>query len=168
VLGRVDIYTSTLGKALGGASGGFTSGRKEIIAWLRQKSRPYLFSNSLAPMIAAVSIAVLDWLQAHAAVRERLLADARYLRDGLRQAGFAVAEGEHPIIPVMVGEAERAQAFASRLFELGIYVVGFSFPVVPKGQARIRIQVSAAHQRADLDRAIAAFAQAGAELGFIA
>ena len=167
VVERVDIVTSTLGKALGGASGGFTSGRAEIIAWLRQRSRPYLFSNTLAPVITATSIAVLDVVAAGAALRERLLANAAYLRAGLTSAGFDLLPGEHPIVPVMIGDAKRAQQMAEALLSRGIYVVGFSYPVVPMGKARIRVQLSAAHERTHLDQAIGAFTEAGRELGIL-
>jgi glycine C-acetyltransferase len=167
VADRVDIVTSTLGKALGGASGGFTSGRAEIVAWLRQRSRPYLFSNTLAPMIAATSIAVLDLIESSAELRGRLLANATYLRRGLSEAGFDLLPGEHPIIPVMIGDARAAYELAEALLARGIYVIGFSYPVVPLEQARIRIQVSAAHERQHLDTAIEAFRAAGSELGLI-
>ncbi len=167
VADRVDIITSTLGKALGGASGGFTSGRAEIVAWLRQRSRPYLFSNTLAPMIAATSIAVLDLIESSTDLRERLLANATYLRSGLNDAGFDLLPGEHPIIPVMIGDARAAHELAEALLARGIYVIGFSYPVVPLEQARIRIQVSAAHEQAHLDKAIEAFRAAGSELGLI-
>lgn len=162
---RIDIITSTLGKALGGASGGFTSGRPEIIAWLRQRSRPYLFSNTLSPVIAAASLTALDLIEKSNDLRQRLLDNAAYLRAGLTSAGFELLPGEHPIIPVMIGDAKRAHDMAERLLALGIYVVGFSYPVVPMGQARIRVQVSAAHERAHLDRAIEAFSQAAREIG---
>ena len=165
VFGNVDIITGTLGKALGGASGGFTSGRKEVIALLRQRSRPYLFSNTLAPVIAGASIAVLDLLEASSALRDTLADNTRYFRSALLNAGFELPPGEHPIIPVMVGDAVLAQRMAARLLELGVYVVGFFFPVVPRGKARIRVQISAVHSRADLEFAAAAFAQAGRELG---
>jgi glycine C-acetyltransferase len=167
VMGRVDIITGTLGKALGGASGGYTSGKAEIVAWLRQRSRPYLFSNTLAPMITAASIAALDLLEASGELREKLASNSRYFREGLAAAGFTLVPGEHPIIPVMLGDAVLAQQMAARLLEEGIYVVGFSFPVVPRGQARIRTQMSAGHTRAHLDRALAAFTQVGRELGVI-
>lgn len=167
VFGEVDIITGTLGKALGGASGGFTSGRKEVIALLRQRSRPYLFSNTLAPVIAGASIAVLDLLEASTALRDTLADNTRYFRSALLDAGFALPPGEHPIIPVMVGDAVVAQRMAARLLELGVYVVGFFFPVVPHGKARIRVQISAVHSRADLEFAAAAFAQAGRELGIL-
>jgi glycine C-acetyltransferase len=167
VMGRVDIITSTLGKALGGASGGFASGRSELIEWLRQRSRPYLFSNTLAPAIAAASIAALDLAADGAELRARLLANARYLRAALTAAGFRLLPGEHPIVPVMIGDARDAQRFAQSLLARGIYVVGFSYPVVPLGQARIRVQVSAVHERAHLDAAIDAFAAVGQELGVL-
>ena len=167
VMGRIDIVTSTLGKALGGASGGFTSGRAKIIEWLRQRSRPYLFSNTLAPMIAAVSIAVLDLVASSAALRTKLFANAAHLRKGLTAAGFKLLPGEHPIIPVMIGDARLAHDLAQGVLAQGIYAVGFSYPVVPLGQARIRLQVSAAHERAHLDRAIAAFTEVGRRLGLL-
>ena len=151
VADRVDLVTGTLGKALGGASGGYTSGRAEIIAWLRQRSRPYLFSNTLAPVIAATSITVLDMIEGSAALRETLHANAAYFRAGLADLGFTLVPGEHPIVPVMLGDAKLATEMAARLLDEGIYVIGFSFPVVPKGQARIRTQLSAAHTRAHLD-----------------
>lgn len=167
VAARVDLLTGTLGKALGGASGGYTSGRREIIAWLRQRSRPYLFSNTLAPVIAATSITVLDMLEESAELRQRLHENARYFRAGLAGCGFTLVPGEHPIVPVMLGDAKLATEMAARLLDAGIYVVGFSFPVVPKGAARIRTQLSAAHTRGHLDRALAAFATVGRELGVI-
>ncbi len=165
VMDRVDIITGTFGKALGGASGGYTSGRKEIVDMLRQRSRPYLFSNTLAPSICAASIRVLAMLSASTALRDRLEENTRYFRKGMQAAGFAVAAGDHPIVPVMLGDAVLAQKMSNRLLGLGIYAVGFFFPVVPKGKARIRTQISAAHTREDLDKAIAAFAVAYAELG---
>jgi glycine C-acetyltransferase len=165
---RVDIVTGTLGKALGGASGGYTSGPSEIVAWLRQRSRPYLFSNSLAPMIAAASIRALDLLEESGELRSAVHDNARYFRAGLGDLGFDLVPGEHAIIPVMLGDARLATAMADRLLGEGIYVIGFSFPVVPEGQARIRTQMSAAHTREHLDRAIAAFARVGRELGVIA
>jgi glycine C-acetyltransferase len=168
VMGRIDIITGTLGKALGGASGGFTSGRKEIVGWLRQRSRPYLFSNSVAPTIAATSIAVLDLLETDDKLRGSLMDNAIYFRTGLTELGFELKPGEHPIIPVMLGDAQLAQDMAARLLDEGIYVIGFSFPVVPKGQARIRTQMSAAHSDAQIDHAIAAFTKVGAELGIVA
>ena len=167
VMGRIDIITSTLGKALGGASGGYTSGRKEIVGWLRQRSRPYLFSNSVAPTIAATSIAVLDLLESDENLRGTLMDNAIYFRSGLTELGFELKPGEHPIIPVMLGDAKLATTMADRLLELGIYVIGFSFPVVPQGQARIRTQMSAGLTREHLDRAISAFGDVGRELGVL-
>ena len=167
VMDRVDIITGTLGKALGGASGGFTSGRKEIVDWLRQRSRPYLFSNTLAPVIAATSIRVLDLLEDGTDLRDRLQANSQYFRAQMTTLGFDLLPGEHPIIPIMLGDAKLAANMADRLLEEGIYVIGFSFPVVPKGKARIRTQMSAAHSREHIDRAIAAFAKVGKELGVI-
>ena len=167
VFGRVDIITGTLGKALGGASGGFTSARREVVELLRQRSRPYLFSNTVAPVIVGASIAVLDLLEGSTALRDKLADNTRHFRAGIAAAGFDIKPGEHPIVPIMVFDAARAQQLAARLLELGVYVVGFFFPVVPKGQARIRVQLSAAHERADLDRAVAAFTQAGRELGLV-
>jgi glycine C-acetyltransferase len=164
---RVDILTGTLGKALGGASGGYTSGRGPIVEWLRQRSRPYLFSNSLAPVIAATSIKVLDLLEESGELRERLAANGRRFRAGLAGLGFALVPGEHPIIPVMLGEAKLAQEMAARLLDEGIYVIGFSYPVVPEGRARIRTQMSAAHTDAQIDRALAAFAKVGRALGVV-
>jgi len=164
---RVDILTGTLGKALGGASGGYTSGRREIVAWLRQRSRPYLFSNSLAPVITATSIAVLDLLEESSDLLVQLSENSRYFREKMEAAGFTLVPGHHPIIPVMLGDAVLAQKMAARMLEEGIYVVGFSFPVVPKGQARIRTQMSAAHTRQHLDLAIDAFTRVGRELGVI-
>ena len=167
VFGCVDIITGTLGKALGGASGGFTAARKEVIDLLRQRSRPYLFSNTLMPAIAGASIAVLDLLEGSTALRDKLEGNTRYFRQAITQAGFEIKPGDHPIVPIMVYDAARAQQLASRLLELGIYVVGFFFPVVPNGQARIRVQMSAVHDRAQLEAAVAAFSQAGRELGLI-
>jgi len=167
VLGRVDIITGTLGKALGGASGGYTSGRKELIAWLRQRSRPYLFSNTLAPVIAATSIRVLDMLEDGAALRKRLWDNTRYFRERMTALGFDLLPGSHPIIPVMLGDAKLASKMADRLLQKGVYVIGFSFPVVPKGKARIRTQMSAGLERAHLDKALAAFETVGRELGVI-
>jgi glycine C-acetyltransferase len=164
---RVDIITGTLGKALGGASGGFTSGRREVIELLRQRSRPYLFSNTVAPAIVGASIAVLDLLESSTALRDKLEDNTRYFRAAIAQAGFDLKPGDHPIVPIMVYDAARAQQLAARLLELGIYVVGFFFPVVAKGQARIRVQMSAVHDRAHLEKAVAAFAQAGRELGVL-
>jgi glycine C-acetyltransferase len=164
VMGRVDIITGTLGKALGGASGGYTSGRKEVVDLLRQRSRPYLFSNTLAPVIAAASIKVLDLLSASTELRDTLHANAAYFRCKMMEAGFDVPEGDHPIIPIMLGDARLATGMADRLLEKGVYVVGFSFPVVPQGQARIRVQISAAHSTDDLDFAVEQFAAVNAEL----
>jgi glycine C-acetyltransferase len=167
VMQRVDILTGTLGKALGGGSGGYTSGRKPIIDWLRQRSRPYLFSNSIPPFIAAASIRVLDLLEASDALRAQLHANARHFRHGMSAAGFDLIPGEHPIIPIMLGDAKVATEFAQRLMHHGVYVIGFSFPVVPQGKARIRTQMSAAHTMPQLDRAIQAFTQVGRELGVV-
>jgi glycine C-acetyltransferase len=167
VMDRVDILTGTLGKALGGASGGYTSGRKELVAWLRQRSRPYLFSNTLMPAIAATSLKVLDLLEQSGELRIRLRENSAYFRAQMERRGFRLGGAGHPIIPVMLGDAKLASRMADRLLELGIYVVGFSYPVVPQGQARIRTQMSAAHDRAHLDRAIVAFEQVGKELGVI-
>ncbi len=167
VADRIDIITGTLGKALGGASGGYTSGHKEIIAWLRQRSRPYLFSNSLAPVVTAVSIKVLEMLQSSNELRTKLKENSAYFRKGLTELGFDLVPGIHPIIPVMLGDAKLASSMADKLLKEGIYVIGFSFPVVPKGKARIRTQMSAAHTRAQLDRAIIAFGKVGKELGVI-
>ena len=167
VMGRIDIITGTLGKALGGASGGFTSGRREIVAWLRQRSRPYLFSNSVAPMIAAASIAVLDLLERDTSLLEKLHENARYFRARMTERGFDLKPGEHPIIPVMLGDAKLATAMADRLLDHGVYVIGFSYPVVPKGEARIRTQMSAGLEREHLDRAVDAFTDVGRELGVI-
>ena len=164
VMDRVDIITGTFGKALGGASGGYTSGRKEIIDMLRQRSRPYLFSNTVAPAICAASIKVLDMLTSSTELRDHLEDNTRYFRKGMRAAGFAVAAGEHPIVPVMLGDAQLAQKMSQKLLERGVYAIGFFFPVVPKGKARIRTQISAAHTKQDLDKAIAAFKETYAEL----
>jgi glycine C-acetyltransferase len=164
---RIHILTGTFGKALGGGSGGYVAARQEIVDWLRQRSRPYLFSNSIPPVVAAVSLRVLDLIDASPELRERLTANARHFRAGLAQAGFTLKEGEHPIIPVMIGDAALATRMADRLLAHGVYVIGFSFPVVPKGEARIRTQMSAAHTPEQLDRAIAAFTAAGRELGII-
>jgi len=165
VMGRVDIITGTLGKALGGASGGYVSGKQEVVDLLRQRSRPYLFSNSLAPVIAAASITTLDLITRSTELRDKLEANTRYFREGLTKAGLTLRPGTHPIVPVMLGDAALSQKFAARMLEKGIYVIGFFYPVVPQGMARIRTQVSAAHRRADLDRAIQAFAEVKAELG---
>ncbi len=167
VIDRVDIITGTLGKALGGASGGYTSGKKEIIDWLRQRSRPYLFSNSLAPSIVTASLKVLDMLEQGSELRDQLWSNANYFRKQMTAAGFTLAGKDHAIIPVMLGDAKLASDFADKMLELGIYVIGFSFPVVPKGQARIRTQISAAHTKEQLDKAIAAFIKVGKELGVI-
>lgn len=167
VLGRVDIVTGTFGKALGGASGGFTAASKEIVEMLRQKSRPYLFSNTLAPAIVGASIAVLDVLAASTALRDQLEANTALFRKGMVDAGFDVIPGTHPIVPVMLYDAALSQRFADRLLDEGIYVIGFFYPVVPKGKARIRVQISAAHQTSDLEQAIAAFTKVGKELGVI-
>ncbi|MCX6943814.1 MAG: glycine C-acetyltransferase [Opitutales bacterium] len=165
VLGRVDVITGTLGKALGGASGGYVSGRKEIIALLRQRSRPYLFSNTLAPVIAAASITTLDLITRTTALRDKLEASTKYFRAGLTKAGLTIRPGTHPIVPVMLGDAALSQKFAARMLEKGVYVIGFFYPVVPQGAARIRTQVSAAHSQADLDFALNAFAEVKQELG---
>ncbi len=167
VMGRIDIITGTLGKALGGASGGYTSGRKELVGWLRQRSRPYLFSNSVAPAIVATSIAVLDLLENDASLRNQLFENAGYFREQMTDLGFELKPGEHPIIPVMLGDAKLATSMADRLLDHGIYVIGFSFPVVPKGQARIRTQMSAGLNRKHLDKAVTAFAEVGRELKVI-
>jgi glycine C-acetyltransferase len=167
VVGRLDVITGTLGKALGGASGGYTSGRKEIVAWLRQRSRPYLFSNTLAPVIAATSIACLDLLEEGDALRTRVRDNSQRFREGMSEAGFTLAGAGHPIVPVMLGDAKVASEMASRMLVRGIYVIGFSFPVVPRGQARIRTQMSAAHSPAHVERAIAAFTEIGREMGIV-
>jgi glycine C-acetyltransferase len=167
VAARVDIFTGTFGKALGGGCGGYVAGRKEIIEWLRQRSRPYLFSNSIPPLVAAVSLRVLDLLDDSPELRARLFENACYFREGLVRAGFDLKPGEHPIIPVMLGDAALAGRMADRLLERGVYVIGFSFPVVPQGQARIRTQMSAALTRAQLDVALEAFASVGRELGVV-
>lgn len=167
VMGRVDIITGTLGKALGGASGGFTSGPKEVIDILRQRSRPYLFSNSVAPSIVGASIAVLDMLSETTALRDKLEYNTKYFRSKMTEAGFDIKPGDHPIVPVMLYDAVLSAQFADKLLQEGIYVIGFFFPVVPKGQARIRVQLSAGHEQEHLDRAIAAFTKVGKELGVI-
>ena len=167
VTGRVDIITGTLGKALGGASGGFTAGRKEIIELLRQRSRPYLFSNTLAPSITGASIEVFNMLSETTELRDKLERNTKYFRAEMTKAGFNIKPGEHPIVPIMLYEAPLAQKFADRLLEKGIYVIGFFFPVVAKGQARIRVQLSAAHEQRHLDKAIQAFTEVGKELGVI-
>ncbi|MGB9591313.1 MAG: aminotransferase class I/II-fold pyridoxal phosphate-dependent enzyme, partial [Candidatus Kryptoniota bacterium] len=167
VMGRVDIITSTLGKAAGGASGGFTSGRKEIIEFLRQRSRPYLFSNTLPPPIVNAAIAVFDLLESTTELRDRLESNTRYFRSNMASLGFDIKPGDHPIVPIMLYDAKLANDFAERLLDEGIYVIGFSYPVVPKGQARIRVQVSAAHEISHLDQAIAAFKKVGESLGVL-
>ncbi|WP_017994774.1 glycine C-acetyltransferase [Rhizobium leguminosarum] len=167
VEGRIDIITGTLGKALGGASGGYTSAKAEVVEWLRQRSRPYLFSNTLAPVIAAASLKVFDLIEDGDTLRKRLSDNADLFRSEMTKLGFTLAGEGHPIIPVMLGDAKLAQDMASLMLKKGIYVIGFSFPVVPRGQARIRTQMSAAHSRVDVERAIAAFAEAGRELGVI-
>jgi glycine C-acetyltransferase len=168
VMDRVDILTGTLGKAMGGASGGYTSGRREIVAWLRQRSRPYLFSNTLMPAIAATSIRALDLLEGSGELRRKLRENSAYFRSEMGRRGFRLTGADHPIIPVMLGDARLASQMADRLLHEGLYVVGFSYPVVPQGQARIRTQISAAHDREHLDRALAAFEKVGRELGVIA
>src|SRR5690348_15436606 len=167
VMGRIDIITGTLGKALGGASGGFTSGRKEVIEMLRQRSRPYLFSNTLAPSIVGASIAVFDLLSQTTELRDKLEFNTKYFREKMTEAGFDIKPGDHPIVPIMLYDAVVAQNFAARLLEEGIYVIGFFYPVVAKGQARIRVQLSAGHEQEHLDKAIAAFAKIGKELGVL-
>lgn len=167
VMGRIDIITGTLGKALGGASGGFTSGKKEIIQMLRQRSRPYLFSNTVAPSIVGASIVVLDMLSNNTELRDKLESNTKYFRTKMTEAGFDIKPGEHPIVPIMLYDALVAQEFAARLLDEGIYVIGFFFPVVAKGQARIRVQLSAAHEPQQLDKAIAAFTKVGKELGVL-
>jgi glycine C-acetyltransferase len=164
---RVDIVTSTLGKALGGASGGFTAGRREIVALLRQRSRPYLFSNTLPPSLVAASLACLQMLERSSVRRDRLAANTRWFREAMTTAGFAIRPGVHPIVPIMLGDARLAQQMAADLFAEGIYVVGFTYPVVPEGTARIRVQLSAAHEPADLERAVAAFVKAGRAHGIV-
>ncbi len=167
VMGKIDIITGTLGKALGGASGGFTSGRKEIIEMLRQRSRPYLFSNTLAPSITGASIAVLDLLSETTELRDKLENNTKYFRTKMTDAGFDIKPGEHPIVPIMLYDAVLSQTMAAKLLEEGIYVIGFYYPVVPKGQARIRVQISAAHDMHHLDKAITAFTKVGKELGVL-
>lgn len=167
VMGKIDIITGTLGKALGGASGGFTSGRKELIEMLRQRSRPYLFSNTLAPSIVGASIAVLDMLSSTTALRDKLEQNTKYFREKMTDAGFDIRSGDHPIVPIMLYDAVVAQEMAARLLEEGIYVIGFFFPVVAKGQARIRVQLSAAHDQEHLDKAIAAFVKVGREMNVL-
>jgi glycine C-acetyltransferase len=167
VMGKIDIITGTLGKALGGASGGFTSGSKEVVEMLRQRSRPYLFSNTLAPSIVGASIAVLDLLSETTALRDKLESNTRYFREKMTAAGFDIKPGDHPIVPIMLYKADVAQHFAAELLDEGIYVIGFFFPVVAKGQARIRVQISAAHEPAHLEKAVGAFAKIGKKLGVI-
>jgi len=167
VEGRVDLLTGTFGKALGGASGGFTAGRAPVVAWLRQRSRPYLFSNTLAPVIAAASLTALDLVEGGGGLRERLWANTKRFRSAMTSAGFHILPGEHPIVPVMIGDARAAQEMAKLMLERGIYVIGFSFPVVPRGQARIRVQLSAAHTGEQVDRAVEAFTQVGRDLGVL-
>lgn len=167
VMGKIDIITGTLGKALGGASGGFTSGRKEIVDMLRQRSRPYLFSNTLAPSVVGASIAVLDLLTETTALRDKLAANTKYFREKMTAAGFDIKPGDHPIVPVMLHDAVLSQQMADKLLQEGIYVIGFFYPVVPKGQARIRVQISAAHEPQHLDKAINAFTKIGQELGVL-
>ncbi|MFM2136637.1 MAG: hypothetical protein RL021_2037 [Bacteroidota bacterium] len=167
VMGRIDIITGTLGKALGGAMGGFVSARKEIVEMLRQRSRPYLFSNSLAPSIVGASIAVIDMLSETTALRDKLWENTRYFREAITLAGFDIKPGEHPIVPIMLYDAKIAQDFAARLLDEGIYVIGFFYPVVAKGNARIRVQLSAGHERHHLDKAIAAFTKVGEEMGVL-
>ena len=167
VMGRTDIITGTLGKALGGAMGGFTAARKEVIQTLRQKSRPYLFSNSLAPAIAGASLSVLERLSSSTELRDRLHANTAYFRSAISELGFTIKPGTHPVVPVMLFDAPLAQKFAQRLYELGVLVTGFFYPVVPMGQARVRVQLSAAHTREQLDHALSAFGQAGQELGLL-
>lgn len=167
VMGKIDMITGTFGKALGGASGGFTSGRKEVVDMLRQRSRPYLFSNTLAPSVVGASIAVLDLLTETTALRDKLAANTRYFREQMTAAGFDIRAGDHPIVPVMLYDAVLSQKMADQLLEEGIYVIGFFYPVVPKGQARIRVQLSAAHERQHLDKAITAFTRIGKRLGIL-
>jgi glycine C-acetyltransferase len=167
VMGKIDIITSTLGKALGGANGGFTSGRKEIIEMLRQRSRPYLFSNTLAPSIVGASIAVFDMLTETTELRDKLERNTKYFRTKITEAGFDIKPGEHPIVPIMLYDAVIAQNFAAKLLDEGIYVIGFFYPVVPKDEARIRVQLSAAHETHHIDKAVDAFSKIGKELGVI-
>jgi glycine C-acetyltransferase len=167
VMKEIDVITSTLGKALGGASGGFTTGRREIVDLLRQRSRPYLFSNSVAPSIAGASIAAFELISSEPALRERLMANTRTFREGMTKAGFTIKPGETPIVPIMLGDAKLAQQMAAKMLAEGIYVIGFSFPVVPRGEARIRVQLSAAHEPAHVERAVQAFIKVGRELGVV-
>jgi glycine C-acetyltransferase len=165
VLGKLDIITGTLGKALGGASGGYTSGRKEIIDLLRQRSRPYLFSNTVAPSIVAASIKVLEMLSATTHLRDKLEENTKYFREQITKAGLNIKPGIHPIVPIMIGDASLSQNMAAKLLEKGVYVIGFFYPVVPKGTARIRVQISAAHTKEDLDFAVKAFKEVKEEMG---
>jgi glycine C-acetyltransferase len=167
VMDRIDILTGTLGKALGGASGGYVAGRREIVAWLRQRSRPYLFSNSIAPPVAAATLRVLDLLETTPALRDRVFSNARRFRAGMQSLGYHLLPGEHPIIPVMLGEAPVAVELARRMQAQGVYVVAFAYPVVPHGKARIRTQMNAAHSEAQIDRVIGAFGRAGRDMGLI-
>jgi glycine C-acetyltransferase len=167
VMGRIDIITGTLGKALGGASGGYTSGKAEIIEWLRQRSRPYLFSNTLAPVIAATSIRVLELLETNQDLIKKVHDNSAYFRQGMEQLGFQLVPGQHPIIPVMLHDAQFAKTMADELLHEGIYVIGFSYPVVPMNKARIRTQISAAHEKEHIDKALRAFAKVGRRLGVI-
>jgi len=164
VMGKMDIITGTLGKALGGASGGFTSGRKEIVGLLRQRSRPYLFSNTIAPAVVAASLKALELLSASTELRDKLEENTKYFRAALTERGLTIKPGVHPIVPIMIGDAAKSQKFASRMLEKGVYVIGFFYPVVPHGTARIRTQVSAAHSREDLEFAVNAFAEVNQEL----
>jgi len=166
-MGRVDIITSTLGKALGGASGGFTASKREVVEILRNRSRPYLFSNTLAPPIVAGTLAVLDLLAGSSELRDRLERNTQRFRQGMTEAGFRLRPGTHPIVPIMIGQARLAVEFARRLLDEGVYVVGFSYPVVPEGQSRIRVQLSAAHTDEQIDRAIAAFSRVGRQMGIV-
>jgi glycine C-acetyltransferase len=166
-MGRVDIITGTFGKALGGASGGFTAARTEIVELLRQRSRPYLFSNTLAPAIVGASIAVVDMLSTTTELRDKLERNTQWFRKAMTEAGFDILSGEHPIVPIMLYDAVLAQNFAARLLEEGIYVIGFFYPVVPKGKARIRVQISAAHEQEHLEKAVKSFSKVGKELGVL-
>jgi glycine C-acetyltransferase len=168
VLAEIDVITSTLGKALGGASGGFTTGKREIVDLLRQRSRPYLFSNSVAPAIVGASIAAFELIQKESGLRERVMTNARTFRTKMKEAGFNIKQGIHPIVPIMLGDARLAQEMAAKMLEEGIYVIGFSFPVVPKGEARIRVQLSAAHEPEHVDAAVSAFVKVGRALKVIA
>jgi len=164
VMGRIDIITGTLGKALGGASGGFTSGRKEIVDLLRQRSRPYLFSNTIAPPVVAASLKALELLSASTELRDKLEENTKFFRAALTERGLTIKRGVHPIVPIMIGDAAKSQKFATRMLEKGVYVIGFFYPVVPHGTARVRTQVSAAHSRQDLEFAVSAFAEVNKEL----